>query len=116
MNQKALRGALQLMNHVASKFGGSLSLAEQTTDGSVIACWDIKDNTFVAARSHVDPVVALMKTTLLSQFPDVELKLEHYDPINLHDLPGQGVHKIYCRLWEVNEPGPMARIRARARR
>jgi hypothetical protein len=109
-NTNMMRSALQMMARAVSQWGGGISLAETCSVGSVVFCADIQDNILTAMPNHLDPLIGLMRTTLQSTHPD--LTLEHIDEQTItHPVGGQSVHKLYCRLREIEESGAIKYLR-----
>jgi hypothetical protein len=96
-----------------------MSLAESARDGSggAVLCFDIRDNVMCATRDHFEPFKALMRTTLLSTYPDLwidDFRIESLPVMNATMAPTM-VHKVYCRLSENAEPEGIRQLRRRYR-
>jgi hypothetical protein len=89
---------------VAAKHGAAVNYKEQFSDGTMVAAFDVRESLMNLGPANIQPMMSLMRTTLLSTFPSVELELLDHQRTFLESEQGSRTQRVWVRLKEVETP------------
>src|SRR5437868_13574863 len=97
-----MRDVLRLLQHIASRYGGQLAMAQRTTvaENECVVCVDVRDNVLVAGRERLNGMNAAIKQAVMGYFPDVDVQACDYQCMTSENLAHR-VHKQFFKIREV---------------